>query len=149
MDEATLARFLIRAKREVGLPGAVHLLVTSNREMQVLNRRFRGKNKATDVLSFPPLPGLVDGLAGDVAISAEMAAQNAKRLGHSLAEEIKVLALHGLLHLAGHDHETDGGQMERRENLLRSRLNLPNGLIQRTQSGETKKERAAGRSKPR
>jgi probable rRNA maturation factor len=96
-----------------------------------LNRRFRGKNKPTDVLSFPAIPGLMRGFAGDVAISAEIAARNARRLGHTAAEEIEILALHAVLHLAGYDHEQDNGEMERKEAHLRKSLGLPVGLIER------------------
>jgi probable rRNA maturation factor len=111
--------------------GRVHLLVTGNRELQSLNRRFRRRNEPTDVLSFPaPLRWGAE-VAGDVAISAEIAAENARRLGHSLAEEIQVLALHGVLHLAGFDHEDDQGEMLRMERRLRKRLGLPVGLIER------------------
>ncbi|HMH00300.1 MAG TPA: rRNA maturation RNase YbeY, partial [Terriglobales bacterium] len=77
--------------------------------------------------------GLVDAFAGDVAISAEMAAHNARLLGHSPAEEIKILALHGMLHLAGYDHERDHGEMARTEERLRKFLRLPAGLIDRRQ----------------
>ncbi len=71
------------------------------------------------------------GFAGDIAISAEIAAQNAKRLGHSIAEEIQILALHGILHLAGFDHERDNGRMAGIEANLRAVLGLPVGLIER------------------
>jgi len=131
LTEAALAKFVTRARRTVGLRGAVSVWVTSNRELQGLNRRFRGKNKPTDVLSFPAIPGLMRGFAGDVAISAEIAAQNARRLGHTAAEEIRILALHALLHLAGYDHELDDGEMERKETRLRKTLGLPVGLIER------------------
>ncbi len=107
-------------------------MVTDNREMRSLNRRFRGKDKATDVLSFPPMSDFADGLAGDVAISADIASKNAKALGHTAAEEIKILILHGVLHLAGYDHENDGGKMAREENKLRRRLGLPVALIERS-----------------
>ena len=70
-------------------------------------------------------------MAGDIAVSAEIAAVYARRLGHSLADELKVLILHGLLHLAGYDHETDDGEMEQEEARLRSELRLPPSLIQR------------------
>jgi probable rRNA maturation factor len=68
---------------------------------------------------------------GDIAISADIAAKNAKELGHSGLEEVKILALHGILHLAGFDHERDNGEMEREEARLRSALGLPTGLIER------------------
>lgn len=131
LSEAALAKFVTRARRATGLRGAVSVLVTSNRELQGLNHRFRGKNKPTDVLSFPAMPGLVQGFAGDIAISAEIAAGNARRLGHTVAEEIRILTLHAVLHLAGFDHELDDGEMERKEARLRKALGLPVGLIER------------------
>jgi probable rRNA maturation factor len=131
LSEAALERFLLRARKTARLRGSVILLVTGSRELQGLNQRFRGKNQATDVLSFPALPGSVTGIAGDVAISAEIAARNARRLGHTAAEEIKILALHGVLHLAGYDHERDNGEMARKEGRLRQCLGLPSGLIER------------------
>jgi probable rRNA maturation factor len=131
LTEATLSRFVSRAARAVGLRGEVNVLLTTNRQMKSLNWRFRAKNMATDVLSFPPTSNLPAQYAGDIAISAEMAAQNGKRLGHSPAEEVKILALHGLLHLAGYDHERDNGTMARKEQQLRVKLGLPGGLIER------------------
>ena len=94
-------------------------------------RRFRSKDQATDVLSFPPAAGFVNGLAGDIAISADIARQNARRLGHSAADEIKILALHAVLHLVGYDHEHDDGAMASKEAALRRSLKLPLGLIER------------------
>lgn len=108
----------------------MNICITSNREMQALNRRFRKKNKATDVLSFP---SAAKGVAGDIAISLEIAAANAAELGHSLATEVKILILHGMLHLAGYDHEIDDGEMMQRETTLRQKLKLPVGLIERRQ----------------
>jgi probable rRNA maturation factor len=131
LTEAALAKFVTRARRAIGLRGAVSVLVTSSRELKGLNRRFRGKNKPTDVLSFPAIPGLMRGFAGDVAISAEIAARNARRFGHTAAEEIEILTLHAALHLAGYDHEQDNGEMERKEARLRKSLGLPMGLIER------------------
>jgi probable rRNA maturation factor len=133
LSEIALARFVTRASRAARLHGVVNLLLTSNSELRALNSRFRGKDSPTDVLSFPPVFGLVDAFAGDVAISAEMAAYNARLLGHSPAEEIKILALHGMLHLAGYDHERDHGEMARTEERLRKFLRLPAGLIDRRQ----------------
>jgi probable rRNA maturation factor len=132
LSEAALLKFVQRASRMVGLRGVVNFLITGNRELRELNHRFRGKDTPTDVLSFPPVLALRDGFAGDVAISAEMAVQNSRRLGHSAAEEIKILALHGVLHLAGFDHERDHGEMARKELRLRRSLGLPAGLIERT-----------------
>jgi len=115
------------------LQGEVNVLVTSSQELRQLNRRFRGKNQPTDVLSFPAISGMRDAFTGDVAISADIAAKNARLLGHSTAEEIKILSLHGLLHLAGYDHERDHGEMARKEKRLRRLLGLPQGLIERSE----------------
>lgn len=133
LTELGLTRFVARARKAAGLKGSVDILVTSSSEMKGLNRRFRRKDKATDVLSFPAATNSVrKNFAGEIAISADIAAQNARELGHSAAEEVKILALHGLLHLRGYDHERDGGEMERRESQLRMLLGLPSGLIERT-----------------
>jgi probable rRNA maturation factor len=134
LSAAGLERFLLRARRAAGLKGTVNLLVTSSAEVRSLNRTFRGKNKATDVLSFPAGYGgipLASRLAGEIAISADVAKQNAAQMGHSAADEVKILALHGILHLAGFDHERDNGEMERKERRLRVALRLPDGLIER------------------
>jgi probable rRNA maturation factor len=131
LNESTVARFVARAKRAARVRGEVNVMITSSSELRRLNRRFRGKNKTTDVLSFPSTAIPANGLAGDVAISADIAADNARRLGHSMAEEINILALHGILHLAGYDHERDHGQMASREAHLRKAFRLPVGLIER------------------
>lgn len=133
LNERSLERFVTRAKRAAGLRGAVTVLVTTSTELRSLNHRFRGKDKPTDVLSFPAEMMSRGRFAGDVAISADIAAKNARRLGHTPAEEIKVLTLHGLLHLAGYDHEADDGTMARREGRLREQLGLPVALIERNQ----------------
>jgi probable rRNA maturation factor len=127
-----LSRFVRRAKRAGKLTGTVDVLVTSSREIRQLNRRFRGENKTTDVLSFPAGLAFAGKAHGDIAISAELAAHNAEALGHSAAEEVKLLALHGILHLAGYDHEEDRGEMANREESARRALGLPVGLITRT-----------------
>jgi probable rRNA maturation factor len=128
---------------------AVNVLVTSSAELRGFNQRFRGANKATDVLSFPAPPAMLrqaKPVAGEVAISADIARENARRLGHSLADEVKILVLHGILHLAGFDHERDNGQMARKESQLRRKLKLEGSLIERTQarglSGVTKRRTA-------
>jgi probable rRNA maturation factor len=131
LSDASLARFVARAGRTVKLRGVVNVVVTSSYELRALNHRFRGKDQPTDVLSFVPDPDFVSGLAGDIAISAEIAKQNARRLGHSTAQEIKILVLHGVLHLAGYDHESDQGMMAGKEAKLRQSLGLPVGLIER------------------
>jgi probable rRNA maturation factor len=129
-----LSGFLREAQAAVGLRGHVSVLLTTDRAIRRLNRQFRGKDKATDVLSFPAEAFIQsqEEIAGDLAISVPTALRQARAQGHPLSVEIKVLMLHGLLHLAGFDHETDKGQMARRERLLRGRLGLPQGLIERT-----------------
>lgn len=148
LSEAGLERFLLRARRAARLKGTVNLLVTSGAEVRSLNRRFRGKNKETDVLSFPAGSQRTPGglrLAGEIAISADVAKQSAARLGHSAADEVKILALHGVLHLAGFDHDRDNGQMERQERRLRAALRLPAGLIERVSGPETSRGNSSGR----
>ena len=130
----TLARFLGAAQAAVRLRGQVTVLLTTDAAIRKLNRQFRGKNKATDVLSFPAEGPGAQGIAGDLAISVTTALGQATEQGHSLCTEIKVLILHGLLHLAGYDHEVDDGKMARRERLLRAKLKLPQGLIERTEA---------------
>ncbi len=134
LTDLALARFLTRARRAAGLRAPVNVLVTTSAEMRSLNRRFRGRDEATDVLSFPAEPGGSPPLAGEVAISADIASRNARILGHSPAAEAMILVLHGVLHLRGYDHECDNGQMARREQQLRSKLRLPPGLIERTRT---------------
>jgi probable rRNA maturation factor len=141
LTELALDRFVARARRAAGLEGTVNVLLTSSAEMKSLNRRFRGKDKPTDVLSFPSEPDAQKKFAGEIAISAEIAAQNARGLGHSPGEEVKILVLHGILHLRGYDHECDNGQMAKREKQLRARLHLPLGLIARALIERTTTER--------
>jgi len=137
LSKGSLERFVRRARRAAGLRGAANVLVTSSSQVRALNRRFRGKDRATDVLSFPaPAPASSKGrknadVAGDIAISADIAARNASRLGHSAAQEVRILTLHGILHLAGFDHERDNGEMARKEARLRQALRLPVALIER------------------
>ena len=132
-----LASFLHRVNREIGLArDCVFIRFVSDAEMTRLNRTFRGKNRTTDVLSFPAeasrsprrLPSqtdrLLDTFLGDIAISPRVARRNAESFGRTLASELQILILHGVLHLLGYDHETDRGEMERVENRLRRRLGL-------------------------
>jgi probable rRNA maturation factor len=133
LTDLALNRFITRARRAAALKGLVNVLITSSAEMKSLNRRFRGKDKPTDVLSFPAEPDAQKQFAGEIAISADMASQNARVLGHSPAAEVKILVLHGILHLRGYDHECDNGQMARREKQLRAKLRLPQGLIERAE----------------
>ena len=129
LKEGEFAAFVRKASRVAGLRGVAAVLVTSGREMRALNTRFRRKTYETDVLSFPS--ALADGFAGDIAISLDLAARNARRLVHSVADEVRILTLHGILHLAGYDHENDDGEMAATEVRLRRRLGLPQGLIER------------------
>src|SRR5271165_7539397 len=130
--ERALALFAGKAQRAVGLRGDVVIFVTANEEMQKLNREYRRKNEPTDVLTFPSQSPK---LLGDIAISVEIAAANAAELGHSTETEVKILILHGLLHLAGYDHESDNGDMQARETELRQQFKLPTGLIERARTG--------------
>src|SRR5688572_17005708 len=108
--------------------GDLSVAIVSDRRMRALNRQFRGKDKVTDVLSFPSDER---GFMGDVVIAAGVARQQAKAAGHSVQTEMRVLALHGLLHLCGYDHEHDDGKMARFEAKLRKKAGLKEGLIER------------------
>jgi probable rRNA maturation factor len=130
-----LARFLRRAIDATGLAGDVSVLLTGDKAIRTLNRKYRDKDQPTDVLSFPAADGA--GVAGDLAISLETALRQAQEHGHALEMEIKVLLLHGLLHLAGYDHEVDGGRMQRKEKRLRRELGLTMALIERTHGKRT------------
>ena len=136
LSAEALGRFVLRARRAVRLHGRVNILLTTSGEMQGLNLRFRKKNKTTDVLSFPSASSSSASaqrpFAGEIAISADIASKNAQMLGHSAAIEVKILTLHGILHLAGFDHERDNGEMARREGKLRRQLGLPSALTERS-----------------
>jgi probable rRNA maturation factor len=136
LHKSALARFVNRARAAVRLDGEVEVLLTSDAEVKRLNKAFRGKNKATDVLSFPA-PAEIPGVAGDLAVSLDTAARQAAEHGHALKDEVRILLLHGLLHLAGEDHETDSGEMAEREAELRRELGLPHGLIERASRPKT------------
>ncbi|MDO8793747.1 MAG: rRNA maturation RNase YbeY, partial [Vicinamibacterales bacterium] len=111
--------------------GGVCVALVSDARVRALNRQYRGADRNTDVLSFPSGPGVEPAL-GDIVIATGVARRQAAAAGHALSTELKVLALHGLLHLLGYDHETDGGEMARLEQRLRRRHGLPAGLIERT-----------------
>jgi probable rRNA maturation factor len=130
LNKSALTRFLNRAAASVELEGEVQVLLTSDAEIKRLNKAFRGKNKPTDILSFPASDEAED-IAGDLAISLETAARQAAEHGHTLRDEVRILLLHGLLHLAGEDHETDSGEMAAREFALRKQLGLNESLIER------------------
>ena len=116
--------------------GDLCVALVSDARMRALNRQFRGKDKVTDVLSFPAGPSTslrarARGFLGDIVIASGVAKKQAKAAGHSLNIEIRVLALHGLLHLLGYDHDGDDGKMARVEARLRTKAGLPEGLIER------------------
>jgi probable rRNA maturation factor len=108
--------------------GTVTIAVVSDARIRALNYRYRRKLRATDVLSFP---GDGPGYLGDIVIASGVARRQAREAGHSLQTELRVLALHGLLHLLGYDHERDAGRMARIEARLRVRGGLREGLIER------------------
>ena len=115
--------------------GVVNIALVSDARVRALNRRYRGLDKTTDVLSFPTDSDVSRQAAppvlGDIVIARGVARRQATRAGHAEATELKVLALHGLLHLLGYDHEDDDGVMARVERRLRRLGGLPVGLIER------------------
>lgn len=122
LDIGKLRGFTRRARQLMGSTPPVAVCFMDDASIRRLNRRYRGKDAPTDVLSFP---------TRDIAISLETAARQAEALGHPLETEVKVLLLHALLHLAGHDHENDDGTMARQERKLRRQLGLPLALTER------------------
>jgi probable rRNA maturation factor len=153
LNRRELAQFVGRAVRAVGIHGTISVLLTGDDRIRELNRQFRKKNTATDVLSFPAIAwdteagnGHRSRSAGDLAISLDTAARQAEAFGHSLSTEVKVLILHGALHLAGFDHEADSGEMARLEAKLRKEFGLPAGLIQR--SSTIRRPAKASKAKP-
>jgi probable rRNA maturation factor len=123
-----LQQFYERVRGELGFaPDCVTVQLISDTSMAKLNEKYRGKQGPTDVLSFPAngaRPAKHAEYVGDIAISPETARRNARRFSRSLPLEMRILILHGMIHLAGFDHETDGGQMERYERRLRRRLGI-------------------------
>lgn len=148
LSRSGLTRFLRSAQAAVGIAGEVDVLLAGDATLKRLNREYRGKNKATDVLSFPAPEELAGEHAGDLAISLDTAARQAEDHGHGLRDEVRVLLLHGLLHLSGMDHEADHGEMARKEAELRRTLRLPTGLIARAgrlpTGSRMRKPKAAG-----
>ena len=148
-----VARWLARVA-PAAARGTVHVALVSDATVRSLNRRYRGIDSATDVLSFcagrpaiSPQPTAcarsrpsalprgkpADALLGDVVIARGVARRQARSAGHSELTELRVLALHGLLHLLGYDHHRDGGRMRRLESRLRRKGGLREGLIERAQ----------------
>ena len=115
----------------------MHVTLVSDARSRALNRRYRRKDRATDVLSFPAGPSPqppAPSLLGDIVIARGVAKRQAREATHSEQTELRVLALHGLLHLLGYDHERDHGRMQRVEQRLRRKGGLREGLIERTSS---------------
>ena len=125
-----LGAFLSELAQSPGGGHAVTCLITDDRRLRELNRKFRREDHATDVLSFPS----ANGAPGELAISLDRATEQAAEFGHSVEQELRILMLHGVLHLAGMDHETDSGQMARAEARWRKRLGLPPGLMERSRA---------------
>jgi len=122
---ARARRFLNRALAAAGGSAEeLSLLFCGDAMMRTFNRRYRRKDRTTDVLSFPAGPGAPKGFLGDLVISAPEARRQARSAGVSLRDATEKLLLHGLLHLLGYDHETDDGQMDALEGKLRSRLSI-------------------------
>ena len=123
-----LQKFYERVRRELGFaPESVTIQLISDENMAQLNETFRKKQGPTDVLSFPAdgaCPGQDAEYVGDIAISPETARRNARRYSRSLPVELRILILHGMIHLAGYDHEKDHGEMDRFERRLRKRLGV-------------------------
>jgi probable rRNA maturation factor len=142
-----LQRWVVR-HAPPGAHGSVDIALVSDRRIRTLNRTFRGVDNTTDVLSFPdgddafprylvarPNVRLAESNSshlGDLAIAMGVAARQSRSAGHDVLTELKILALHGLLHLLGYDHERDRGNMRALEDRLRRRAGLPHGLIART-----------------
>jgi probable rRNA maturation factor len=113
--------------------GELSVALVSDARVRALNRQYRGKDAATDVLSFPAAPTAPGiGYLGDIVIARGVARRQARAAGQAEANEWRILALHGLLHLLGYDHETDNGAMARAERRLRRRGGLGDGLIERS-----------------
>lgn len=137
-----LARWL-RATAPARVRGELSVAIVTDAHSHTLNRTYRGVDTPTDVLSFPAdTPGVL----GDVVIARGVAARQAREHGHALGTELRILALHGLLHLIGYDHDDvkDGGRMRRAEERLRRRGGLPSSLTAR---GSATPATAAGRAR--
>jgi len=129
LSRRLLHTFAKRLESDVTAGRPFTCLITDDTELRRLNREFRKKDYATDVLSFPTRQSL--GFLGDIAISFDLARKQGAEHGHTVRREIEILMLHGVLHLLGMDHENDGGQMARAEKKWRAALGLPRGLIAR------------------
>lgn len=127
-----MKRFALELQHRVSGGRAFCCIIAEDWDLRRLNRKFRGTNTATDVLSFPS--GMRAGFLGDIAISIQRAAAQAAERRHAVDAEVRILMLHGVLHLIGLDHERDGGQMARAETKWRKAMGLPAGLIERVRT---------------
>ena len=134
LDLVSLESFAQLLRRHVAKGREFHVLITNDRELQSLNAQFRRKHVPTDVLSFPASsPDSTPGRIGDIAISLNRARAQAREWGHTAEDELRILMLHGVLHLLGMDHDapSDNGIMQRAEMRWRKKLKLPAALIER------------------
>ncbi len=129
LDRTSLDAFAEVLRDRVARRRDFHCLITNDAELQSLNAQFRGKDYPTDVLSFPAEED--DAFIGDIAISMQRARAQARAWQHAPEDEVRILMLHGVLHLLGMDHETDSGEMKRTEIRWRRKLGLPVSLIER------------------
>lgn len=134
LDLASLEKFAEVLRTRVARGREFHCRITGDAELRKLNQQFRGKDYPTDVLSFPTEEDmrLSGAFLGDIAISLARARAQGREWKHSTEDEVRILMLHGVLHLTGLDHETDSGEMQRTEMRWRKKLGLPAGLIERT-----------------
>ena len=132
LRQRMITNFARVLERDVARGCAFDTLITGDAELRRLNFSFRGKDYATDVLSFPAAKA--GAFLGDIAISLGRARAQAREFGHPIEHEVQILMLHGLLHLIGYDHESDTGAMARVEKRWRGKLGLPNGLIERVRA---------------
>ena len=142
-EKCVIQEFATALSGEVAGGQGFECLITSDRELRRLNSVFRQHDYPTDVLSFPALAA--SNTLGELAISLERAEAQAQEFGHTTLDEVRILMLHGILHLTGLDHETDRGRMARAERKWRLKFGLPPTLIGRTK-GEVRAENAASRS---
>ncbi len=130
-DEHAVRAFVGRIAKDIAQGREFAVVIGSDAALREANRRFRGVSRATDVLSFPDGE---NGRLGDLLLSAFRAKRQAADFGHAIEDELKILTLHGLLHLMGYDHESDAGEMRRAEKRLRRKYALPGGLLERAVS---------------
>jgi probable rRNA maturation factor len=131
-EKLSLTNFAQALTREVVESRSFTCLITNDNELRTLNKQFLGHDYPTDVLSFPS--GDASIVLGELAISIQRAEAQALEFGHSRVDELRVLMLHGLLHLTGMDHERDSGEMARAEKKWHVRFSLPRPLISRTRA---------------